>query len=126
MAINRLKSNKKSNDGVSTKGFKIIAPVIVEYLTEIFNISINTGIVPDCYKDTIVIPIFKKGQKDLPDNYRPIALLLLCGKILEKLIYDRCIKFIDKYNIFKIFNLALENITLLPMLSLILLIGCIF
>ena len=50
----------------------------------IFNQMLATGIYPDTWKLTNVIPIHKKGDKQLVKNYRPISLLLICGKLLDQ------------------------------------------
>ena len=57
-------------------------------------ISDYSGKVPLKMKIARVVPIFKKGQKDSVNNYRPIFLLTSISKILEKLVYTRTIKFI--------------------------------
>ena len=49
---------------------------------------LTTSIYPDMWKLANVTPIFKKGDKQLIKNYRPISLLLICGKILEKIIFN--------------------------------------
>ena len=46
-----------------------------------------------------VIPIFKSGSKSDLSNYRPISILPVFSKALERIIYDRTFKFITKYNI---------------------------
>ena len=52
------------------------------------NINIlATSTYPDIWKLANVTPIFKKGDKQLIKNYRPISLLLICGKIFKKIIY---------------------------------------
>ena len=75
---------------------KIIGLVISKPSELIFNASFTTGIVPGEFKVAIVIPIFKKGSQYDLSNYRPISLLSVFNKILEKLMYIRLIKFLDK------------------------------
>ena len=69
-------------------------------LCGIANISFSKGIHPDKLKIAKVIPIFKKGSKLLPENYRPISLLSNINKIMEKITYSRVFKFLDKNKIF--------------------------
>ena len=65
----------------------------------LFNYSFRYGIFPDCLKIAKVVPIFKKGDKNEINNYRPISLLSTFSKILEKLICKRMRKFLDKHSI---------------------------
>ena len=51
---------------------------------------------PDAYKIAQVIPLFKGGDKENPSSYRPISLLPTLGKLFEKVISLRTIKFLDK------------------------------
>merc|ERR1712074_177139 len=59
----------------------------------------NTGIYPDELKIAKCIPIYKKGKKDDPSNYRPISVLSSINKIYEKLIHQRLYKHLIKYNV---------------------------
>jgi len=52
-------------------------------ITSIFNMSLATGIVPDEWKTSLVIPIPKSGNSSDPGNYRPISLLPIVSKVLE-------------------------------------------
>jgi retron-type reverse transcriptase len=47
-----------------------------------------------------VIPVYKKGPRTVISNYRPISLLSVFNKILEKLMYNRLTKFIEKHEVF--------------------------
>ena len=58
----------------------------------IFNQCLQTGRLPNDWKKN-VIPVFKKGDKQILKNYRPISLVPVCGKILEKLIFNKAFKF---------------------------------
>jgi hypothetical protein len=71
-------------DGLSTQLLKQIAHVICVPLFHIFNLSINQGIFPCKFKISRTVPIFKSGNPELCDNYRPISLLSTLSKILEK------------------------------------------
>ena len=100
---------------------KKIRYIISPSLETIYNLSITTGTVPDHFKIARVIPIHKNGSKLMVSNYRPISLLSIFNKILEKLIYRRLIKFFDRYRIFynKQFGFRAKHSTTLAILSLI-------
>ena len=95
-----IKSKSSSGyDQISSKLLKLIIPNIAKPLCHIFNQSLLTGTFPDPYKIAKVIPVYKSGDKSNPNNYRPISLLPVISKLLEKLVYKRVISFIFKHNI---------------------------
>ena len=75
---------------------KILKGELSGPLQTIFNTSFLTGIVPEKFKMARVIPIFKKGSQTSLNNYRPISLLSVFNKLLEKLMYKRIIDFLNK------------------------------
>jgi hypothetical protein len=62
---------------------------VCEPFSYICNMSIVTGVFPDCLKYAVIKPFFKKGAKDYITNYRPISLLTVFSKVLEKTTYHR-------------------------------------
>ena len=95
-------NNKKSSgyDSISNKILKETKNTIVPYLETLFNKCIQSGIFPEAYKIAQVIPLFKGGDNTNPNSYRPISLLPAIGKLFEKLLAKRLIKFLVKYNLF--------------------------
>ena len=94
--IHNFPNNKApGNDNINSKLLKEVSDVIAEPLTYIFNLSFETGIVPDLLIIARVIPIYKKGERNLPSNYRPISLLSIFDKILEKLMHKRLSNFLE-------------------------------
>ena len=67
-------------------------------MSQIFNLSFETGTYPEKLKVSKTIPIYKKRSKLEPSNYRPISLLSNLNKILEKLMYARVYNFLNKFN----------------------------
>ena len=55
--------------------------------------------IPEQLKVALVTPIFKANNKEHFANYRPISILPCFGKILEKLMYKRIVKYLDKHNV---------------------------
>ena len=95
-----MKSKSSSGyDNLSSKLIKELIEHLAEPLTYIFNNSFLSGIFPNFYKIAKILPIFKSGDKFDPNNYRPISLLPVFSKIFEKLIYNRMLDFILKYNL---------------------------
>ena len=92
--------NKKSpgHDGFSGKFLKLCSPFISEILANILNLSISKGVYPDSLKIARVSPIFKKGVKSDPSNYRPISVLSLINKVFEKVLHSRLYSYLNKYN----------------------------
>ena len=91
----------------SAAGFDEIKPIIIRYSNEhlftpllfILNQSLQSGIFPEKLKIAKVTPIFKKGEHNLFTNYRPISVLSVFSKILEKIMYSRLMSFITQYEI---------------------------
>ena len=69
-------------------------------LVIIFNFSFNEGVVSDLLKIAKVIPVYKNNEDHLLNNYRPISIISIFDKVLEKLMFNRLQKFLDKNDIF--------------------------
>ena len=70
---------------------KKINYTIIKPLNYVFNLSINSGELPDLMKIAEITPLYKSKARDSLINYRPILLLLTISKLLEKIIYERLI-----------------------------------
>ena len=98
--ISNLKTNKAAGDDNVRPGLlKRCWESLTKPITHIINLSFSTGIVPDQLKLAKVIPVFKKKDKQDPGNYRPISLLSIINKIMEKVMYTRVMSFLNKNNI---------------------------
>ncbi len=86
------------SDNIRPSILKQVFPFIIKPLTHIFNNSLRSGI-PDQLKIAKVIPIHKKGDKDVISHYRPISILPCLAKLLERLIINRLNSFLDSHNI---------------------------
>ena len=78
---------------------KLLSTYLSTPLKIIFNLSFSTGCVPDQFKIANIIPVHKKDSATCVNNYRPISLLSIFNKLLEKLMYKRLSCFIEKHNI---------------------------
>lgn len=94
-----LKSMKKSAAGMDLITFQIfqkIYPIISSHLLYLFNQCFEFGVYPNCLKSALVIPLYKGGDKEDMNNYRPISLLPVISRIFEKLIYRRLMDYFEK------------------------------
>ena len=93
--ISSFKDNKAPGpDNIAPKLLKLISTDVIEPLAYILNLSFSSGQVPHLLKTAKVIPLHKKGDKDKPGNYRPISLLSIFDKVLEKLMFNRMYSFL--------------------------------
>ena len=98
--VSSLKNKKSSGlDNISNVVIKHIAIFIAAPLVHIINLSFLTGCFPSELKIAKVIPIHKSGKRDVFTNYRPISLLPVISKLIEFLMHDRLVSFIDKHDI---------------------------
>jgi hypothetical protein len=86
---------KKTPDanGLSVQFVANFAMTISRPLKHIFSLSLASGCVPSQFKFAKVIPVFKSGDRRLMDNYRPISLLNVFSKVLEKIVHTRLSNF---------------------------------
>ena len=68
-------------------------------LSIIFKNCIDTGTFPDIWKRSNIIPVHKKGDKQIVNNYRPVSFLPIFSKILEKLLFNSTMDFLEENNL---------------------------
>ena len=93
--------NKKSYgyDKINNCLLKELRPVITHPLTIVFNKSLAEGVFPNSMKHADTVPLFKSKNKTDCNNYRPISLLITMSKLLEKVMYNRTLQFLDKHQL---------------------------
>ena len=92
--IQNLDSGKAhGHDNTSIRMLKICGSAIYKPLAIVFKWCVGTGIFPSELKKGNIVPIHKKGDKQTLKNYRPVSLLPICGKILERLMFNEMFKF---------------------------------
>jgi hypothetical protein len=82
-------------DGITSDMLKQCRMSLIRPLTYLCNLCFSTGVFPDVFKRAKVTPVFKNGNKKLPSNYRPIALISALSKIIEKLVNKRLQSFLE-------------------------------
>ena len=92
-------STSEGYDNVSAKLLKQTVKEVATPLAHIVNLSLSHGIFPNDMKLAKIVPIFKNGNTKLFNNYRPISILPTFSKILEKIVYNRLLHFLESKNI---------------------------
>ena len=96
-------------DDMSRHFLKQITTSIIKPLTLVINQIFNTGIFPDKPKIAKVVPIFKKGDDTLPNNYRQISLLPVISKVIEKIICNQLFSYFENNTLFMIANMVFDQ-----------------
>ena len=89
-SIRKLKTGKSQGlDGIGAEFYKHTCHIICPMLRDIFNTILNTGVFPNCWRDSVIVPIHKSGSKLDPANYRGISLINVMYKIFSNIVYTR-------------------------------------
>ena len=89
-SIKKLKNGKTPGpDKITTKLIKDAGEGICKPLAMSFNSSFRHGIFPDIWKLARVTPIFKSGSRSDANNYRPISVICVLSRILERIVHDQ-------------------------------------
>ena len=92
-----MKTNKSTGpNSIPTKILTISNQIICKPLTYLINLSFSVAIFPDLLKTSNVIPIFKRGEIQDYNNYRPISLISNLRKLMEKIVHLRLYSFLEK------------------------------
>ena len=97
--INRLKNSAPGHDEIILNDIKPFLNILIQPLTYVTNLSLMQGIFPDELKKAKIIPLYKANDPMLFNNYRPISILPLFSKVLERIMYNRIVKFINKHKL---------------------------
>ena len=88
-------------EGISTRVIRELKEELVRPLTILFRASMDKTKIPDEWRDAIVSPIFKKGKKSEPSNYRPVSLTSIFGKTLERIVKKNLVQHIETNNLLR-------------------------
>ena len=86
-------------DKIPGKILKLCASELTEVLVLLFQASLDQGMVPNDWKNANIVPLFKKGDKSKPENYRPVSLTSITCKLLEHIIHSNVMDHLDKFEI---------------------------
>ena len=93
------KSKAAGLDKISARLLRECADLICIPICDIFNQSISQGIFPDDWKCAKVTSLFKQGDQDDLDNYRPILVISVVAKVFERIVYDQLYFYLEEHDI---------------------------
>ena len=109
--LNKLLNSKSTGiHEIPNKILKACGDIISPHLSQIFKISLTTKCSPDSLKFAKVAPVYKGGDKDNLDNYRPISVLPTVARVFEKLIYEQMIKYFESNGLLSKINGDLDSL----------------
>ncbi|CAG4971803.1 unnamed protein product [Colias eurytheme] len=82
-------------DGIPALVLRNCAPELSPILTRLYRLSYSTGVVPESWKIANVQPIPKKGSRADPNNYRPISITSILGKVMERLLNKNLMLYLE-------------------------------
>ena len=97
--ITKLKNSAPGQDDIILNDIKSNLNILIQPLTYVTNLSLTQGIFPDDLKKAKIIPLYKANDPMLFNNYRPISILPLFSKVLERIMYNRLLEFINKHKL---------------------------
>ena len=86
-------------EDIATKIFKDAFRVLTQQLVYLFNLSFELGVFPDKWKNATIIPLYKGGDKSDVSNYRPVSLLPLPGKLIERVAHAKISEFVEGHGL---------------------------
>jgi len=97
--LGKLKDGSPGHDGLKPNIIKLCKNELVSPLLHIFNLSLAEGHVPLSLKKANTTPVFKAGDPTIFSNYRPISVLPVFAKVIERIMFTRTYSFLDSQNI---------------------------
>lgn len=94
-----IESKATGPDEIPARFLKIMAPILARPISQLFQQSFSTGVVPRDWKNAIVRPIFKKGDKSMALNYRPVSLTCILCKQMEHIIVSQMNSFLNSHGL---------------------------
>lgn len=97
--ISNLKNTSPGHDKIHATCIKENVDAISDIFTHVVNLIFKSGVFPRELKKSLITPVFKKGDKALMNNYRPISILPFFSKVIEKIVEKRLSSYLNKFNL---------------------------
>ena len=106
-------------DGITPRLLPACASDISCSLSALFNRSFTEAAFPFAWKHSLAVPVFKRGERNNPSNYRPIALLSVVGKVCERIVFNQLYLFLTPHLVHHQSGFCKKDSTSLPLLRLV-------
>ena len=101
-------SNPSGPDCIPVVVLKNCEPELSYILAELFNKCLKEPCFPDCWKVSLVVPVFKNvGERSTAKNYCPVSFLSVVSTVFEKFANNRIVDHLEKFGLFLIYNMVL-------------------
>ena len=97
-------------DGISGKLLRMTAPAISRSLASLFNFSLKTGQVPSEWKLSRVTPVPKGGNSEEVGNFRPVSVLPVVAKVLERIVHHQLYAYLQRFSILHVAQSGTQNV----------------
>ncbi len=93
-------TNSVRSDGITLRFLRVALSIILPFLTCIITTSIATCVFPATSNHALVVPLDKIGDRDCINNYRPVSILPIMSKVLEKIVTKQLSHFLESNKLF--------------------------
>ena len=110
--VKNLDSSKPTDpDCIPVVVLNHFGPGLSYILAELFNMCLKESCFPDCWKVSLVVPVFNKnfGERSAAKNYCPVSLLSVVSKVLEKLVNNKIVDHLEKCGLFSDFRYGFRS-----------------
>lgn len=97
--IDGIRSNASGSDGITLEMLQLCTPQIIDHVTNLINSCLEVGYFPRPWRESVVCPIPKKPNPETTQDLRPISLLPIISKVLERIVYVQISQYISDNNI---------------------------
>ena len=90
-------SKSTSPECIPARILRLAPEELAPYVNRVFELSLESGELPRSWKAAVVTPVYKKGSRSNPGNYRPISLLSATSKVLENIVCEQVLQQVERY-----------------------------
>ena len=98
-------------DWIDAYSLKLAGPLIEDAILHLINQSIRSGTFAESWKPQLILPTWKKNERELKENYRPVSHIVQIGKLVELAVYSQIFEYFDKINYFTHTSMEVSRIT---------------